>query len=137
MATSPSFANTISLGSALLGDLETDLQVPTTTSTIVTAGASGTKIEEITVHASKAAPSGLAATTVAGLVYIFLYDGATYHLFDVMTVSAVTGSATVAPFRTSNRYPNLWIKSGWSLRVSQSVHSNQNVLKCEAFGADL
>jgi hypothetical protein len=135
IATSPSFANTINNGSALLGTAETDTQVPAQTQTIITAGASGTKIEEIVIEASKAA--SLVATTVAGLVYIFLYDGATYHLFDTITVSAVTASATAAPFRSVNRYPNLWLKNGWSLRASQSIAGNANLLKCHAFGADL
>lgn len=133
MATDPQFAATIQLGSQLLGALETNLQVPTTTSTVLTAGTNGTKIEEIVV---KATTTSLAATTVAGLVYIFLFDGTTYHLYDDITVSAVTGSATVPPFRASKTYANLWLKSGWSLRCSQSVTGNASILKVEAFGAD-
>lgn len=135
MAVEPAFASTVNNGVALLGAAETNLQAPTTTSVIVTAGASGTKIEEIMVEAST---TSLTPTTVAGLVYLFLYDGATYHLFDTVTVTAVTASATTAPFRsTPNRYANLWIKTGWSLRASQSIVGNASLLKCHAFGADL
>lgn len=135
MSASPAFASTPNIGAALLGNAETDLQVPTTTSVIVTAGASGTKIEEIVVQATKS--GSLVNTTVAGLVYFFLYDGATYHLFDTVQVTAITGSATAAAFRSSNRYANLWLKTGWSLRVSQSIAGNASILKCSAFGADL
>lgn len=135
MSASPAFASTPNTGAALLGNAETDLQVPTTTSVILTAGASGTKIEEIVVQASKA--GSLIDTTVAGLVYLFLYDGATYHLFDTIQVTAITGSATAAAFRQSNRYANLWLKTGWSLRASQSIAGNASILKCHAFGADL
>lgn len=135
MSSSPAFASTPNIGAALLGNAETDLQVPTTTSVILTAGASGTKIEEIVVEASKA--GSLIDTTVAGLVYLFLYDGATYHLFDIVTVTAITGSATAAGFRIANRYANLWLKTGWSLRASQSIAGNANVLKVFCFGADL
>lgn len=134
MATAPAFASTVNNGCALLGAVETNVQVPTTSSVIITAGASGTKIEEIVVEASSA---NLTPTTVAGLVYLYLYDGATYHVFDVITVTAVTGSATVPGFRASNRYANLWLKSGWSLRASQSHTTNASILKCHAFGADL
>ena len=135
MATDPAFAATINCGSQLLGSAETDLQSPAQTSTVLTAGSSGTKIEEIVIEASKSA--SLVATTVAGLVYLFLYDGSTYHLFDTVTITAITASSTAAPFRTSKTYTNLVIKSGWSLRASQSISGNASILKCLAFGADL
>lgn len=133
MATDPSFASTPRTAAALLGAAETNLQVPTTTSTVLTAGAGGTKIEEIVVEAAAA---GTTTTTVAGNVYVFLYDGATYHLFDVIPVTAVSGSTTVAPFRASNRYVNLWIPTGWSIRASQSIAGNASLLKFSVFGAD-
>lgn len=134
MAAAPGFASTINIGAALLGAAETNLQVPTTTSTILTAGASGTKIEEVTVEA---AASGTTTSTVAGLVYLFLHDGTTFHLFDVVTVTAISGTTTVPPFRATNRYANLIIKTAWSLRASQSIAGNASLLKVHAFGADL
>lgn len=133
MATDPQFASTVKLGAALLGAAETNLQVPTTASVIVTAAANGTKIEEIVVHATA---TSLVATTVAGLVYVFLFDGTTYHLFDTVTVTAITASSTVAPFRASLRYVNFWIPNAWSLRASQSIVGNASILKVEAFGGD-
>lgn len=133
MATDPQFAATVQLGAALLGAAETNLQVPTTTSVIVTAGASGTKIEEIVIQASQ---TTLVATTAAGLVYIFLYDGTTYHLFDTGLVTAITASSTVAPFRLSKLYNNLLLKTGWSLRASQSISGNASILKVVALGGD-
>ncbi|SRR6266498_617946 len=134
MATDPAFSATINNGTALLGSAATNLQVADNTSTIVTAGATGTKIEEIVVEASN---TTLTATTVAGLVYIFLYDGATYHLYDTFTISAITASSTAAPFRASKTYLNLIIKTGWSVRASQSIAGNASILKCHVFGADL
>lgn len=128
MAADPAFASTVRTGAALLGAAETSLTVPTTTSTIITAGASGTKIEEIVVEA--------VGTTVAGLVYVFLHDGTTYHLFDTIAVTAVTASTTVSPFRASNRYVNLWFPTTWSLRCSQSIAGNASLLKLSAFGGD-
>ncbi len=133
MANTPSFASTVDNGAGLLGAAETNLQVPTTTSTILTAGASGSKVEEIVAEASA---TSLVATTVAGLVYIFLYDGSTYHLFDVLVVTAITASSTVAPFRASKTYANLFLKNGWSLRASQSIVGNASIIKCHALGGD-
>lgn len=133
MAVDPQFAATVQLGAATLGAVETSVTVPTTTSVIVTAAAAGTKIEEIVVHA---VDNNLTATTVAGLVYVFLYDGSVYHLFDALPVTAVTASATTAPFRVSRTYTNLWIKTGWSLRCSQSHTTNASKLKVTAFGGD-
>lgn len=131
MATDPSFTATILTGSALLGNAETNLQVPTTTSTIVTAGASGSKIEEVVVEATA---TSLVNTTVAGKVYLFLYDGTTYNLWDEIVVTAITASATVQAFRASVRYANLFLPNGWSLRASQSVSGNASVLKVTAQG---
>lgn len=135
MATAPAFASTPRAASALLGAVETDLQAPAQSSTVFTAGASGSKVEEIVVQASKS--GSLIATTVAGLVYIFLHDGSTYHAFDTITVTAVTASATVPGFRASNRYANLFLPTGWSIRMSQTHTTNASILKATVLGADL
>lgn len=134
MATDPQFAATINNGTQLIGTAESNLQVPVNASTILTAGATGTKIEEIVVEAST---TSLVATTVAGLVYIFLYDGSTYHLYDVIPVAAITASSTTAPFRVTRQYQNLVIKTGWSVRASQSIAGNASILKVHVFGGDL
>ena len=134
MAASPGYAATINNGAAIITTLETDLAVPTQAILILTAGSSGTKIEEIVVEA---VATTLVATTVAGLVYLFLYDGSTYHIYDTITVTAITASATTPGFRASKTYNNLVIKSGWKLYASQSETSNDNALKVHAFGADL
>lgn len=74
---------------------------------------------------------------MAALIYLFLNDGTTYHLFDYMPVTAVTGSATAAPWRaTPKTYTNLWIKSGWTLYASLSVAPTTGAIKVQAFGAD-
>lgn len=133
MATTPTFASVPRAASALLGAAETNLQVPTTSSTVFTAGASGSKIEEIVVEASN---TTLVATTVAGLVYVYLHDGTTFHLFDTIAVTAITASATTAPFRSSIRYTNLVIPTTWSVRASQSIVGNASILKFHVLGAD-
>lgn len=133
MATNPAYAATVNNGSALIGAVETNLQVPTQAILVLTAGASGTKIEEVMIEATN---TSLIPTTVAGLVYLFLYDGSTYHLFDVVTVTAITASATASGFRATRVYSNLVLKTGWKLYASQSESSNASLLKCHAFGGD-
>ncbi len=136
MATDPIFATTPNLGTpAILGDVETSLTVPTLASVIFTAGANGSLLYELDANAVTTA---INPVTVAGLIYIFLYDGATYHLWDTMVVPAATGSATVPPAHcTPKQYPEgLLIKTGWSVRCSQSITTNKNLLKVTAQGAD-
>jgi hypothetical protein len=135
MATDPQFAATVAIGSALLGaTAETDTTAPAQTSVIVTAGTNGTKIEEIVVQAAKAGT--LTVTTVAGAVYLFLYSGSTYYLFDTILVTAINGTATVAPFRANKLYTNLVIPTGWSLRASQSIVGNVSILNVICFGGN-
>lgn len=133
MASSPGYAAVPHNAAALIGAVETNLQVPTQAAVVFTAGASGSKIEEVVVQASA---TSLTPTTVAGLVYLFLYDGSTYHLFDIIPVTAITASATAAGFRASRGYNNLVLLNGWSLRASQSETSNASLLKCHALGGD-
>jgi hypothetical protein len=133
MATDPQFASTVKAGAAIPAGAETSLTVPTLSSVVVTAGTAGSKIEEITVEA---VTTSLAPTTVAGLVYLFLFDGTTYHLYDTIPVTAVTASATVPPFRATRSYPNLLLPPNWSLRASQSIAGNANILKVTALGGD-
>ena|SRR5437870_3225848 len=136
MGSSPAYANIVNNGAALLGAAETDLVAPAQSSLILTAGTNGAKIEEITVEAAKAGT--LVATTVAGLVYLFLYDpvATVYRLFDVLVVTAVTPSATAAPFRITKPYNNLVLGPNWLLRASQSVAGNASLLVCHAFGGN-
>lgn len=135
IAVAPAFASIPVHGAAVLGaTAETDTLAPAQTSTILTAGASGTKIEEVVIHAAKTAT--LVATTVAGLVYLFIHDGTNYRLFDTVVVNGVIASATAVPFRASNKYTNLVLKSGESLRASQSIAGNVSILVVHAHGAD-
>jgi hypothetical protein len=134
MATDPQFAAVVSVAAAqLTGAAETSLTAPTTATTVLTAGANGTKIEEIVIHAIGAS---LTQATTAGFVYVFINDGS-YRLYDTIPITAVTPSAgTTAPFRVSRTYTNLWIKSGSTLRASNSVVGNQNFLMMLVFGGD-
>lgn len=136
MGTSPKFADTLLQGAALLGTRDTSaigtaLTAPSNVSTIVSGGSSGGKVEEIVVSGT--------ATTAAGVVNVFLYDGSTYHLYDQIPVTAVTPSSTAVGFRAYRQYTNLFVKNGWSLRASHTcgASTNDSVLKVSAVGGDI
>lgn len=130
MASTPAFAATVVVGSGLITGADTSLTAPTTTTTIVTAGSSGTKIEEIVFQGT--------GTTVASVLNVFRYDGTTYHLIDQVLITAVTSSTTAVAFRAVRQYANLLLANGDTLRVSQTVSSTAaDRLKVTAFGGSL
>ena len=94
--------------------------------TIFTAGASGSKVEEIDLVGT--------GVTVAGVVNLFRKNGGNYYLLDSFLVTVVTPSTTVAPFRISRAYNSLVLKSGDSL-VASSWAASQ-LICMSAFGGD-
>jgi hypothetical protein len=133
MATTPTFAATPKAWAVTVpATADTSNTAPTNTATLVTAGASGSKIEEIRIVQ-------VASTSVSGIVNVFLYDGTTYHLLEPVSVQAATLSTTVSNpsdqiFQQS--YANLVIPSGWSIRVTVSVAGFASAFKVIAFGGD-
>lgn len=127
MALSPVFAVTPIIGMAQVSAANTNRDGTTGTYvTLVTAGASGTRIAEIVTQA--------AVTTTAGMVRLFLTDGSTTRMFDEVSIAAATVSATVKGNRVSTTYNNLVIPSGWSIRAS--TH-NAEAINVWALGANL
>lgn len=134
MAANPAYAaNSPRTLSVNITGTETDLAVPTAAVSLWQAPTAGSKIEEIDVNAYA---TTLVATTVAGLVYLFIYNGSTYYLFDVIAITAITASATAAGFRLSKGYNNLVLETGQYLYVAQSESSNASKLNVSASGAD-
>lgn len=129
MASTPAFATTINVGSGLVpATADTSRTAPTNVTTIFTAGASGSKVERITLVG--------VGTTVLGGICLFRYDGSTYHLIDEITVLAITPSTTVPPFIFSKAYDDLVLKSGDTLRITTQIAGNQSLVKATAFGGD-
>ena len=128
MATAPAFAATpLTFAGLAPATFDTSLTAPTNVTTLATGVATGTKIEQIILQA--------VGTTVAGVVNIFLYDGATSHLFDQFLVPAVTSSTTARAWQSSRAYPNLLLPStSWSLRFAVTVSGLQSMVKASAFG---
>jgi len=132
MSTSAQYASTPKFGSATLTTADTSLTAPTTVGTIVSAGASGTRIDYIEVQG--------VATTVAGLINLFIYDGTNYILWNQVPVIAITSSTTAPAFvanLSSNSNSNvmpLTLPTGYSLRATTTVA--QTGIRVNAYGGD-
>lgn len=132
MATTAQYASTPVFGSATLTTADTSLTAPTTVGTVLTAGASGTRIDYIEIQG--------VATTVAGLINLFVYDGTNYILWQQVPVQAVTSSTTAPAFQaqlSSNGNANimpLTIPTGYSLRATASVA--QTGVRVTAYGGN-
>ena len=132
MSNSAQYASTPKFGSATLTTADTSLTAPTTVGTVVTAGASGTRIDYIDIQA--------VATTVASLINLFIHDGTNYILWQQVPVQVVTSSTTVpafAAYLSSNSNSNimpLTLPTGYSLRAAATV--TQTGVRVTAYGGD-
>lgn len=127
MAANPSFAASPRLESVSIGTADSSFTAPTNFGSLITGVAAGTKINEIVAKC--------AATSVAGLVRVFLFDGTNHRLFDEITIAAATGSNTVQQTRVSVQYTNLVLPSAsWSIRVTTTI---SQAIHVTAMGADL
>lgn len=132
MATSAQYASVPKIGAATLTTADTSLTAPTTVGTIVTAGSSGTRIDYIDIQG--------VATTLSGLVNLFIFDGTNYHLWYQVPVLPITSSTTAPAYAatlSSNSHANIMplvLPSGHSLRATTSVA--QTGIKVIALGGD-
>lgn len=127
MASGPAFSATPRIGTAALSAANTNRDGTGTIVDVLTGVAAGTRIEEVLIEAT--------ATTTAGVIRLFLYNGTTSVLFDEILVSAATPSGTVAAFRASRQYANLVLPSAsWKLQAATNNAETFNVI---AYGGDL
>ena len=126
MAATPQFASSPRLGVGALSTANTNTNGSGTLVTVMSAGSSGTKINEILVQAS--------STVTAGMVRIFVFDGTTNYLFDEFPVTATIPSSSSAAYRLYKVYDNLVLPSGYSVKASTSNAESFNVM---IWGADL
>lgn len=90
-----------------------------TIGTLVTAGANGCRVDDLYISAQ--------GTTTAGVIRMFLHDGATFYLLQEVLVAAVTPSTSTPVW--SVFLPNLGIvlQNGWSLRFSTEKAETFNI----------
>jgi hypothetical protein len=132
MSATAQYASTPRFGSATLTTADTSLTAPTTVGTILAAGSSGTRIDYIDIQG--------VATTVAGLINLFVFDGTNYILWQQVPVIAITSSTTAVAFSallSSNGNANfmpLTLPTGYSLRATTTVA--QTGIRVTAYGGD-
>lgn len=120
MSATPQFASTIANAGGTVSTANTGRDGTGTLATILTAGASGTRIDDIAITAQ--------GTTTAGMVRLFLSDGTTHRLWREIPVVAYTPSGTQPAFSSYLSGLGLLLKSGWSLRASTHNAEAFNVL---------
>lgn len=116
MAQVPAYAATPKIGWAEISTGNTNRDGTGTIGTVFSAGASGSRIERVVVKAT--------GTTTAGMVRLFIHDGANAKLYAEVPVSAITPSSTVKTFEetlegaTMPHLMPLVLPTGYSLRAS-------------------
>lgn len=134
MSTAAQYASTPRCAMAVISTANTNRDGTGTIGTVLTAGASGSRVDRIDVQAT--------STTTAGMVRLFIHDGTNARLWREVSVSAITPSGTVAAYAaamSSNNgqdigYLPLILPTGYSLRASTHNAESFNVI---ATGGDL
>jgi len=126
MAATPVFANTPVIGSAAISTANTNRDGTGTIGSVLTGSANGTKINEIRIKAT--------GTTTAGMVRLYIFNGATNFLFLEQAIAAVTPSASVKTEEYTLTFDSLVLPATYQLRASTHNAEGFNVL---AIGADI
>lgn len=130
MASSPAFAVYPEIGHGLVTIANANRDgISGSGYVVISSGASlGTRISEIVVQAT--------GTTTAGMVRVYVSGAGITNspLFDEISISAATPSASTKATRVSTTYNNLVLQSGQFLRATTHNAEGINVF---ALGADL
>jgi hypothetical protein len=119
MSSNANYAATPKSALAQLSAANTNRDGTGTIVTVLTAGTSGTRIDDITITAT--------GTTTAGVVRLFIHDGTTARLWREVLVSAITPSTTVSPFSATLTNLGLVLQTGFSLRASTNNAETFNI----------
>lgn len=87
---------------------------------LITAVAAGTRINKITIKAT--------ASTTAGMVRVYFFDGTNTRLYIEVSVSAITASASTATFTNTISFTdaNAPILVGTSQKLQASTHNAES-----------
>ncbi len=131
MSSVPQYASVPKCGIGQVSVANTNRDGTGTIVTIFSAGASGSRIDAIDLKA--------VGTTTAGMIRLFLHDGANARLLTEVPVVAVTPSGTIPAWEaqlntnTMSQVLPLFLPSGYSLRASTHNAETTNVI---AIGGD-
>lgn len=120
MAFSPTFTSTPRLTSVNIATANANRDGTGTIVSLITGVAAGTKIFEINIEPT--------VTTTAGIVRVFitLDSGTTWRLFDEISVTAATPSASVKAARNTVVYNNL-VLPGTTAQIGVSTHNAESI----------
>ena len=131
MSTTANYAATPNLGIAAISTANTNRDGTGTIGTVLTAGASGSRIDAVMLKAT--------GTTTAGMIRLFVHNGTTAYLLNEIPVLANTPSSTAPAWEVqmnastmSQLFPII-LPTGFSLRASTNNAETFNVL---AVGGD-
>ncbi len=134
MATTAQYVATPKIGNATATTAESSFTAPTNAVTVFTAGASGSRIDQIHLAAT--------GTTIASQCRLYIYNGTTYSFLRDVQISPITPSNTQPAFNTdfSTQYnPELLpiiLPTGYSLRVAVSAVQTSGGINVTACGGD-
>lgn len=129
MATTPQFVATPNVGINDVSTANTNRDGTGTVETIFTAGANGSRVEEIVVKSTN--------DPADSIVTIFLHDGSAFWLFDEIDLgNPAAGSATVEAYRASRTYENLVLPNGWTIRAAITAAPTAGVVNVICLGGD-
>lgn len=126
MATTPNFSATPQTGVAVINTANLNRDGTGTIGTVLTAGASGSRIERVCIRAT--------VTTTGGMVRLYTHDGTNARLIEEVPVPAQTPSGTAPAFGADLVFGDvrpLFLPNGWSLRASTN---NAESFVVTAFG---
>jgi hypothetical protein len=128
MATAINFAADPRVSGVTIATANTNRDGTGTLGTVITAGTNGTRIDRIRAQAI--------ATTTAGRVRLFLYDGSNYYALEELAIAAATVSATVSGATAEVTFGDvrpLTLPTGWDIRAG--THNAESIT-VTAYGAD-
>lgn len=123
MSSVPNYAASPLMQVAQISTANTARDGTGTIGTVVTAGSTGCRIEEVLITAT--------VTTTAGMVRLFVNDGTNTRLLAEVPVTAITVGASTPGFTARLQFANLVLESGDSLRAATHNAETFNVF---AFG---
>ena len=126
MSTTAQYASTPNLGIVNIVTANTLRDGTGALGTVLTAGASGSRIDAISIKAT--------GTTTAGMVRLFIHNGTFAYLLTEVPVVAITASATVPVWEaqlntnTMTQVLPIILPTGYSLKASTNNAESFNVL---------
>lgn len=124
MSTAAQYASTVTTAAVQVTTANTNRDGTGTITTVLTAAASGTRIDDIYMVAT--------GTTTAGVIRLFVHDGTNARLLSETLVTAITPSTTVQVWNNTLLSQGIVLKTGYSLRASTNNTETFNIIVTRA-----